>query len=63
MHVEDYDDFDPDDDPGCSWCLGEGVQEDCDDPLGCAGPHESFGHGCPCRSCNGTGLRSQQTVF
>lgn len=46
----------------CTWCGGEGTQ-DCDDPLGCPGPHDKWGNGCPCGACRGTGLRSQQTVF
>jgi hypothetical protein len=57
-------DYDDDaDDVDCSWCLGEGEQDQCDDPLGCPGPHDRFGGGCPCRACDGTGLRSRQTVF
>jgi hypothetical protein len=51
------------DDLDCTWCAGEGVRDQCDDPLGCPGPHDRFGGGCPCRSCSGTGRRDMQTVF
>jgi hypothetical protein len=51
------------DEVDCSWCAGEGAQDQCDDPLGCPGPHDRYGGGCPCRACAGTGLRSRQTVF
>ena len=42
----------------CTWCGGEGVQEN-DDPLW-------YGfdvYEIPCECCNGTGLRKHQTVF
>ena len=48
-----------DDELDCTHCGGEGFKE-VDDPLwdDC----DEFGYG-PCRSCNGTGLRKNQTVF
>ena len=52
----EYDDYDQDDDP-CTWCGGEGVQEN-DDPLWYGDKDEI-----PCRCCDGTGLRSHQTIF
>lgn len=51
----------PDCGPPCTWCGGEQWGE-CDDPLagcgaGCTGDY------CPCRACDGTGLRAFQRVF
>jgi len=57
-----YDDYDfedeYDDELDCSWCGGEGVQDN-DDPLW-------YGFDCdwiPCRCCGGTGQRKHQTIF
>ena len=54
----DWDDWD-DDDYDCTRCGGEGFSQ-VDDPLwdDC----DEYGYG-PCNACNGTGLRSHQTVF
>jgi hypothetical protein len=52
-----------DDELDCTWCGGDGIEEDCPNPLECAGPHDKWGNGCPCGPCGGTGLRSKQTVF
>jgi hypothetical protein len=47
-----------DDDAPCSWCGGEGFQEN-DDPL-----WYGFDVDCiPCQCCDGTGLRSHQTIW
>lgn len=58
---EDDDDgiWDYDDDPGCTWCGGEGWAE-VDDPLW--DECDEFGYG-PCAACNGTGQRRHQWVF
>lgn len=53
--VEDYDDYEELD---CTWCDGEGDQEN-DDPLW-YGFEVDF---VPCSACGGTGLRSRQTIF
>lgn len=45
----------------CTWCAGTGEGE-CDDPIGCLERH-AYDEPCTCGPCNGTGLRSQQTVF
>ena len=47
----------------CTWCGGDGIEEQCINPLECFGPHDKLGGGCPCGACGGTGLRSKQTVF
>jgi DnaJ-class molecular chaperone len=49
--------FDDDQEP-CSWCGGEGVQEN-DDPLWWGFDRDWI----PCECCGGTGLRSHQTIF
>lgn len=50
--------YDDDDELECTWCGGEGIQEN-DDPL-----WYGFDRGwIPCECCNGTGLRKHQTVF
>jgi hypothetical protein len=54
---------DDDDELDCTWCAGDGAMDQCDDPLGCPGPHDKWGGGCPCRACAGSGLRSKQMVF
>lgn len=56
---QDDDWYDDGEDLGCTHCGGEGFAE-VDDPLwdDC----DEFGYG-PCKSCNGTGLRSRQWVF
>lgn len=54
-----WDDYEDDgDDAPCSWCGGEGVQEN-DDPLWYGFDVDFI----PCECCAGTGLRSHQTVF
>lgn len=55
-HPDDYDD---DDDFGCTRCGGEGFDQ-VDDPLWdrC----DEYGYG-PCCACHGTGLRRHQWVF
>lgn len=55
---DDFDDFDYDDELDCTWCGGEGVEEN-DDPLW-YGFDVAF---IPCGACGGTGLRKHQTVF
>lgn len=56
-----YDADDYDDDPGCTWCGGDGWT-DCSDPLaGCWAKCD--GEWCPCRACRGTGRREHQVVF
>jgi hypothetical protein len=54
-----FDDWDEDDDYACTHCGGEGFGQ-VDDPLWdyC----DEFGEG-ECPACDGTGLRSRQTVF
>ncbi len=52
----DYDDEDPDDLP-CTWCGGEGIQEN-DDPGWYGAAYEV-----PCACCGGTGKRKHQTIF
>lgn len=47
-----------DDELECTWCGGEGMQEN-DDPLW----HGFDVDFIPCECCNGTGLRKHQTVF
>jgi len=56
---EEYDDyFDDDDEWECTWCGGEGFD---DDPNWGDWVDE---HGlAPCKACNGTGLRKHQTLF
>ena len=41
----------------CTWCMGDGLEEN-DDPIE-RGPGEFL----PCGACNGTGLRKHQTIF
>jgi len=57
-----WDDDDPefyeDEDAPCSWCGGEGMQDN-DDPLWYGFDKDMI----PCRCCDGTGLRSHQTIF
>jgi DnaJ-class molecular chaperone len=60
-HYDEYDyeaEYDDDDELQCTWCGGEGIQEN-DDPLW-YGFDKDF---IPCQCCNGTGLRKHQTVF
>lgn len=57
--LDDYEAWD--DEPDCSFCGGDAVQE-CDDPIQCCDP------GCdgeigPCQACNGTGLAKHQVVW
>jgi hypothetical protein len=54
-------DFDYDDDPGCSWCGGDGFDE-CYDPIQCCDP-ECDGEIGPCRACNGSGMSKDQVVW
>lgn len=63
IHVDNYDweddeDFKDGDDLECTWCGGEGTQEN-DDPLW-YGFDVDF---VPCECCDGTGLRKHQTIF
>lgn len=58
-----YDDYDFDDDYDdaerfCTWCGGEGFDDDpsWDDWV------DEHGYA-PCKACNGTGLRKHQTCF
>lgn len=50
------DDFD--DELDCTWCGGEGIQDN-DDPLW----HGFDKDWIPCECCAGTGLRKHQTIF
>jgi DnaJ-class molecular chaperone len=50
--------FDYDDELDCTWCGGEGEEEN-DDPFWYGFDVEFI----PCGACNGTGLRKHQTVF
>jgi DnaJ-class molecular chaperone len=58
MEVCDCGDYYDDDELECTWCGGEGIQEN-DDPLW----HGFDRDWIPCECCNGTGLRKHQTVF
>lgn len=63
----DADEYDGDWERDCTHCGGEGWDE-CTDVLAGCGPGCTSGAGdvstwCPCRACDGTGLRSQQRVF
>lgn len=53
-----WDEFDYDDELGCTWCGGEGEEEN-DDPLWYGFDIDYI----PCRACAGTGKRSHQTIF
>jgi len=53
-HCDDYDD----DELECTWCGGDGMQEN-DDPLW----HGFDVAEIPCECCSGTGLRKHQTIF
>lgn len=52
------DDYYEDDDAPCSWCGGDGFQDN-DDPLWYGFDVDYI----PCQCCDGTGLRSHQTIF
>lgn len=56
MEPDVYDDYD--DELDCTWCGGEGIQEN-DDPLWYGFDRDWI----PCQCCDGTGLRSRQTIF
>lgn len=58
MEACDCDFYDDDDELECTWCGGEGIQDN-DDPLW----HGFDRDWIPCECCNGTGLRKYQTVF
>lgn len=64
MSAVAYDEFDYDDDPGCTLCGGDGYVQ-CFDPIQCMRHH--IGNGwdalCPCGACNGSGLAKDQTVW
>jgi DnaJ-class molecular chaperone len=53
-----FDEWDYYDELDCTWCGGEGIQEN-DDPLW----HGFDVDYIPCQCCNGTGLRRYQTIF
>lgn len=55
---DEDDDYFDDDELECTWCGGEGMQEN-DDPLW----HGFDVDFIPCECCNGTGLRKHQTIF
>lgn len=55
---DDDEDFDYDDELDCTWCGGEGIQEN-DDPFWYGFDVDMI----PCQCCAGTGLRSHQTIF
>lgn len=53
------DDFDDDpDDLDCTFCGGDGIEEN-DDPLWYGFDRDWI----PCRACDGTGSRKHQTIF
>jgi DnaJ-class molecular chaperone len=54
---DDWDNYADPDDLDCTFCGGDGLQEN-DDPLWYGSAHEV-----PCVACNGTGLRKHQTIF
>ena len=54
----DEEDYWDDDELECTWCGGDGVQEN-DDPLWYGFDTDWI----PCECCGGTGLRSHQTIF
>lgn len=54
---EDWD-FEYDDELDCTWCGGEGIEEN-DDPLWWGFDRAWI----PCQACNGTGKREHQTIF
>lgn len=54
---EDDEYYDDSDELACTWCGGDGMQEN-DDPLWHGDVYEI-----PCECCSGTGLRKHQTVF
>lgn len=54
----DDDDDDPDADWACTFCGGDGFEEN-DDPLWYGFDVAEI----PCRACDGTGERKQQTIF
>lgn len=53
-YEDDYDECEWD----CTFCCGEGVEEN-DDPLWYGFDVDFI----PCRACRGTGLRKHQTIF
>lgn len=57
-------DFDADDaleEHDCYFCGGEGWTE-CDDPIQCTQEHDELGQ-CPCKSCGGSGLAKDMTIW
>lgn len=54
--ADEYSDWD--DEGLCTWCCGEGYQDN-DDPLWYGFDVDAI----PCRACNGTGLGKYQTIF
>ena len=58
----DYDDEqdDADADGDCYWCGGDGYDE-CSDPMQCT--HRHVCGLCPCRSCGGSGLAKDMTIW
>lgn len=58
MESCDCDFYDDDDELECTWCGGEGIQDN-DDPLWYGFDRDWI----PCQCCSGTGLRKHQTVF
>lgn len=59
--AEDAMNDDYDDDPGCSWCGGDGWEECTDTLAGCGAG--CTGRICPCGACNGSGLAKDQVVW
>lgn len=45
----------------CFLCGGEGY-DDCDDPIECTSPQTRDGL-CPCKSCGGSGLAKDMTIW
>lgn len=59
---EDMDNGMPDGESGdCHWCAGEGWDE-CDDPMQCTNAHSVEGL-CRCKSCGGSGLAKDMTIW
>ena len=54
-------DYGEDDSGDCPWCSGEGWDE-CDDPLQCTNAHSPGGL-CRCKSCGGSGLAKDMTIW
>ena len=58
---DDGDYIEEDDFDSCHWCGGDGWDE-CDDPIQCTSQHSDDGL-CRCKSCGGSGLAKDMTIW